>query len=82
MTMGGPIVVTTWVLTGTARHRRNWRGKMILQIQESRQEGRATPFKPQLYDLTQYRWRDAGARDLARLERLFGSRINLVGTDQ
>lgn len=75
-------IYTGWALSGTARHRRNWLGKLILQIQEVRKVSIPTPFKVEAPHFPEYRWRDASAGDLARLERLFGSRINLVGTEQ
>lgn len=78
MTSRGPLIVTGWSLTGTVRHRRNWRGKMILQIQEIRTSGFSSPFEIAVYDFPEYRWRDAGARDLTSIERLFGSRIKVV----
>lgn len=78
MTVSGPLTHTVWKLSGTARHRRTWRGKLILQIQEVRTVGFASPFKVEVNGWPEYRWRDASARDLSRLEHQFGDRINLV----
>lgn len=78
MPLRGPRIHTLWKLSGTARHRRSWLGKLVLQIQEVRTVGFASPLKIEVNGFPEYRWRDASARDLARLELQFGNRINLV----
>lgn len=71
MTIQGPRIATHWILTGTVRHRYGWFGRLILQVEESRQCGNATPFDPQQYDQTETRWRDATGRDLLRVQNAY-----------
>lgn len=61
-------------LTGRTRFRSNWRGKLVLQVQyielrQSGMDGKLVPLAPQ--------WRDATTQDLAELQYLTFSRIEI-----
>lgn len=67
--MSGPLrVVSRWRLTGVCRHRRNWRGKLILQVEKVRHHGYVAPER---WTGEERRWFDATDRDLDVVQNLF-----------
>lgn len=58
----GPLIATAWSPTGRRRFRASWFGKVVLQIEEERRIGTASPYREP--EGEQARWRDAKISDL------------------
>lgn len=58
----GPLISTAWRPTGRRRFRAGWFGKVVLQIEEERRIGTASPYREPKG--MQSRWRDARISDL------------------